>query len=192
MPPKGNVAGFPHPSGAVLVSAVTIEFVIAQPDGLAVVISEPSFRRRRFSLIPYIVLDLLTFFGEVAEAVVLPLGSVDFSLHPGRDTLAEHPDLRAFAHQGVTEEQSKLALVRLGIVQELPEQQMWCDGDISGIHSMAAMSSGSDHVLFDVSCIGRADCLRGFASLKPLIWLFQRCLLSGENTFSLVFSLQTI
>ena len=59
----------------------------------------------------------ISIFGEVAQAVVLPLGASDFCLHTCRDSAAEHPHPRALAHDGIAKEYPKLSLVRVGIVR---------------------------------------------------------------------------
>ena len=47
---------------------------------------------------------LLAGFSKITQAVIFPLGTVDLCFHSGRDTAAKHPDLRAFAHDGIPEE----------------------------------------------------------------------------------------
>ena len=61
--------------------------------------------------------------------------------------LSKYPHLAALAHEGIPEEQPKLALFRIGIIQKLRKQQVGCDGNISGIHGEAAVLSS----IFDIA-----------------------------------------
>ena len=127
---------------------------------------------RLFSLISYMVSNLLTIFGEVAQAVVLPLGASDFCLHTCRDSAAEHPHLRALAHDGVAKEYPKLTLVRVGIVQKLWIKQMWRDGDIALVHGKPAVASGGIYVSRNVPSVGRADVDDGPERTTGALFLF--------------------
>ena len=103
------------------------------------------------------MLNLLKILSEVAQAVILPLGSFDFCFHAGRDMTSKDPDLRTLAHDGISEKKTEFTLLLVAIIQKLWKQQVWCDGDISLFHCKAAVGSGGSYVLFDVSGKGRAD-----------------------------------
>ena len=60
--------------------------------------------------------------------------------------LSKYPHLAALAHEGITEEQPKLALFRIGIIQKLRKQQVGCDGNVTLVHSKAAILSS----IFDI------------------------------------------
>ena len=103
------------------------------------------------------MLNLLKILSEIAQAVILPLGSFDFCFHAGRDMTSKDPDLRTLAHDGISEEKTEFTFLLVGIIQKLWKQQVRCDGDISLFHCKAAVGSGGSYVLFDVSGKGRAD-----------------------------------
>ncbi len=52
----------------------------------------------------------------------LPLGSFDFRFHIGRDMTSKATNLRAFAHDGISEEKTKFALIRVDIILKLRKQ----------------------------------------------------------------------
>ena len=68
--------------------------------------------------------------------------------------LSKYPHLAALAHEGIPEEQPKLALFRIGIIQKLRKQQVGCDGNISGIHGEAAVLSSIFDIGRNISGIG--------------------------------------
>ena len=70
---------------------------------------------------------------------------------------SKDPDFRTFAHDGVSKEKAKFTFFRVVVVQKLWKQQVWCDGNASLLYCKAAVGSGSNYVLFNVSGKGRAD-----------------------------------
>src|SRR5699024_6627476 len=89
---------------------------------------------------------LLAHSRKISQTVVLPFGSADLRFHAGRDVFSEHPHLGAFTHEGVSEEQSQLALLWIFVTEKLWKQQMRCNGDVSRVHGEAAVFPGILHV----------------------------------------------
>lgn len=89
--------------------------------------------------------------------VAFPSGTLDFRFHTGRDPVPEHPDLGAFAHQGVSEEQPEFAFRIVVVIKELRKQKMRCNRDESPLHGKAAVASCGDYVFLYISGIRGAD-----------------------------------
>ena len=88
--------------------------------------------------------------------------------------LSKYPHLAALAHEGISEEQSQLALFRIGVIQKLRKQQVGRDGNISGIHSEAAILTGIFNIGGNISGIGRTDVNDGTKGPERLFFFFHR------------------
>src|SRR5699024_2912915 len=100
---------------------------------------------------------LLAHSRKISQTVVLPFGSADLRFHAGRAVFSEYPHLGAFAHEGVSKEQPQLTLLWIGVIEELRNQQMRRNGNVSGVHGKAAVPPGVLHIGGHLSGIGRAD-----------------------------------
>ena len=61
---------------------------------------------------------------EVSHLVALALCPVDLDLHPRADTLTEHPDLRALAHEHDAEVHAEVPLALQTVIKELRIEQV--------------------------------------------------------------------
>ena len=82
---------------------------------------------------------------------------------------SKDPDLRAFAHEGVAEEQTKLPFLGVGIMQKLWKQQMRCNGDVSRVHGEAAGNPASEQRTETVARIRNSRYNRGMKE-KDIIY----------------------
>ena len=97
---------------------------------------------------------LLTVFCEIAQTVAFPFGSADLCFHAGGDAVSKYPNLRAFAHQGISKEQPQLTLLGIAVIEELRKEQMRRNGDIALVHSEAAILSSVFDIGGNISGIG--------------------------------------
>ena len=74
------------------------------------------------------------------------LGTRHFTFHPGGNTSAEHPDLRATDEQALADAKSRLAFFGKRIVQKLGKVQVRRDGKIPLLHCRTAVFSCAERI----------------------------------------------